>query len=470
MHKHRWAQALLAGAALLAVGGALAAPVPGEGFVSVIDQGGFTTGKAYRMLPFVEFQQVGAPGVELSAPYVTSLAARDVAGQAVFQWSQFQDRVKYASIVGLNSSLVPGLSLSPEDLYLSNCVLQIPADVSIAVKQGLAGVTNVALSLPALQLSDTRHPPALPDDVGLYGPDKVAGSEKLPTLTPRVPRTGYCADATLDVLPDVPFVYAPGVRTCLFGFCLSTPNFPRPLYINWPGLSARMQLACTNAAKSYVDVYQKEMVASILKDMPLALNWDGVLSLHTSTGANGLPAVTSGVTMSPVIGETSMLPSALRASSENPLFGAYLALPRKGTLNGFAPGVAVAAKLEEIKRALEPGLLGEQEEHGYVSLFQVHQSLDTVLDARPSLFWASSLVCDVFAGCVGTPLPLPAPDVVVTGPACAVPNPATAGAGSTTFSELRYHQALISVPEALPVPNLTGDPLRTTPGRLPGGD
>jgi len=447
-------------------------PKPGEGYVSLIDQGGFTPSRAYRILPFVEFQQVGTDDkVELSTPFVPANATKTVAGTQVYEWSRFQDRVKYASTVGLNNSLVPGPG-SPEDLYLTNCVLQLPADLSIAIKQGISGTSNLVLGKPDIEVSDTSNGGALLyDNVDLYGFNKKDASEHLPTFTPRIPREEYCKDSSLNPVPDVPFIYIPGVQTCAFGGCLGTWNYPSPLYVNWPALSARMQAACTSASQSYTDVYVKNITDALVKNMPLAVSWDGFLNVHTQ---NGKP--TSGVVMTPVIGETTVLPSAAKIAQKDPRFAAYFAIPFKTITTGFVPGVGQTANtagisaLEDLKRGLAPGTLAEQEEHGYTTLFQTWTSLDAVVDYRPTIFWASSVTCYLFGPCIPAPLPLTAPDVLSTGPACTVPNAGSQGAGTTTLTDARFHHAYVSVPESYPIPNLSGDPQRSAPLRLPGQD
>ncbi|MFC4455192.1 hypothetical protein [Deinococcus sonorensis] len=429
--------------------------------LSLIDTGGQQLGSPYRSTPFVELLTPGQSGREISVPYVPALDARAVAGDEVYEWGRFQERVKWASTVGLNSSVTAGLG-SPEDLYLTNCLLQVPADVSIALKQALAGVSNLSPTpAPEVAVSDPLSEPWTYDQVDLYNPQKAITAEQLPTLTPRIDRTSYCADASLDPAPDIPVAYLPGVQTCTPFGCLSTPNYPQPLYINWPLLAERMWQACQNAVAGYAD-YQKNVLQSVATHLPAAVSWDGLPAPHGDR---------SGTVMSPVVGEGSVLPSAAKLATQNPQWLLYFNTTFKTLKEGFLPGQGAASgapgvsTLEAFKRRLEPGTLQEQAVHGYATLFETWQQLDTVVDVRPTVYWSTSLECVLF-DCTPVPVPLPAPDLLVTPEGCTVPNPGTIGAGSTTFTMPRFHNGYVSVPEGYAVPGLMGEPSL----RLPGGD
>ncbi|GGB73812.1 hypothetical protein GCM10008019_32510 [Deinococcus soli (ex Cha et al. 2016)] len=421
-----------------------------EALLSLIEKGGKDTNSVNRTLPFVELRDTAGRDREYSVPYVPDQMAKNAAADFVANWKTYQDTLHWAMMVGLNNNLT-ALG-TPHDLRFMNCTLQLPANLTIAAGQLLTGSTWVkadpgkvslkvsnpgerAKKLPAGGVNGWRD-----DGVKLEAYD-----------VPRVDRNKYCQYSSTAFMPDEFTQYVPGVRQCLplIG-CISSPNYPQPISVNWGSLAARLQEACAAANKGETTEYQKQNLASLTKNFPTAIHWNGAM---TVTG------VRSGTSMAPIYTPLgSNLTSVANITKTDPRFPVYLngLLPMDpGTaFQKSKPGVP---DLEVLKRYLEMGNLDEQESQGEAAFFQTWQQLDTLNDFRPLRYWAKALQCSLFA-CTPIPVLLPTPVAFVTPATCTVPagGPRT---GSTNINQFRYRWGVVSVPEGYAVPNVTGTPV-----------
>jgi len=423
----------------------------GDGLVSLIDTNGRGS-SAYRQTPFVEVIDRTASGkkFEYSVPFIPEQLSRNTAGDMQYEWQHYQDTLHWASSVGLNNSIAPAIG-TPHEIRLLNCDLQLPADVSIATVHGLTGTTWLKNTPPAVQVSNPSPSGKIPS--GYAGGWKNDHIDLAHVLAPRVNRGDYCQYSSTSFWPDTGTVYVPGVRVCSFG-CFQSPNYPNPISINWAVLRQRLQDVCTNASNAEYKTYQANITKSIAKNMPLAMHWDGVASLHGQR---------SGTTLAPVFAATNAKSVADLTKNADPRFASYLTTLGKSSANGFPfpsgtykPGAPGITELESVKRWLDPGNLLELEAYGYVPFFQTWQQLDNVTDWRTITYWASAVQCAWFS-CWSVPVPIPMPVTAVTAAGCTVA-PTNGGPGITNITQYRYRYGWVSVPEGHDIPNVMNSP------------
>ncbi len=444
--------ALLVTAALLTVGLARA---DGAGLVNLIDAVGGDTSSVNRTTPYVELRDLSGRNREYSVPYVPDTMPENVAADFKANWQTYQDTLHWAMIVGLNNDAT---SLgTPHDVHFMNCELQFPADLTIAAGQALTGSTWIKANPDAVNL-DPSNP--TPESAGRgVPPGGVNGwrDEDLalePYAVPRVSRDRYCGYSSLSFLPDELEAFTPGVQECTPLGCIQTPNYPMPVSVNWSVLASRMQDACNGATRGESPKYQKDSALSLTKNLPLAIQWNGVAAIQGQR---------SGTTMAPFFAATNAQ-SVASAAQVDARFAAYVtgALPFAAGVNVGTNDQVGVQELEALKRYVTAGNLQEQEVQGVATFFQAWQQLDTVTDARPIVYWAKGFSCFLLA-CTPVPVPLPMPPTVLAMGACTVP-PVGPGPGTTTMTQYRYRRAVVSVPEGHTIPNLVGSPVLRTDG------
>ncbi|MBZ9714968.1 hypothetical protein [Deinococcus multiflagellatus] len=421
-----------------------------EALLSLIEKGGQDQSSVNRVMPFVELRDTAGRDREYSVPYVPELSVKNVAADFVANWKSYQDTLHWAMMVGINNN-VTALGL-PHDLHFANCTLQLPADLTISAGQLLTGSSWIKADPASIKLK-TSNPSSeraktLPEG-GVNGwRDDGVSLENYDI--PRVDRRRYCAYSNIELIPDELMMYVPGVRVCSPFGCVATPDYPKPTYVNWDGLRGRLQAVCAAANKGETSNYQKENLLTLSKNTPLAIHWNGV---GTVTGTR------SGTTMAPFYALGTNLLSVASMAKTDPRFPAYVSgrLPVDPSAV-LSKGHVGVPELEVLKRYLEPGNLEEQEAQGEATFFQAWQQLDTLNDFRPLRYWAKAMECNIFGTCTPVPLPLLAPNAVVTPVNCTVPS-AAVRTGTTTINQYRYRWGVVSTPEGFTVPNVTGSPV-----------
>ncbi|TDE84987.1 MULTISPECIES: hypothetical protein [Deinococcus] len=423
-----------------------------EALLSLIEKGGRDTASANRTLPFVELRDTAGREREYSVPYIPDQNARNVAADFVANWKTYQDTIHWAMMVGLNNN-VTALG-TPHDLRFMNCTLQLPADLTIAAGQALTGSTWVKADPGKIELKpsnpSSEQARKLPSG-GMNGwrDDGV----KLENYdVPRVDRGRYCGYSSNTLIPDELTTYVPGVRVCTIFGCVATPKYPQPISISWGTLAARLRAVCDAANRGETADYQKQNLASLAKNAPLAIHWNGVESVA---------GMRSGTTMAPFYTLGSNLDSVANIAKTDARFPVYLSgrLPLDATTL-LSNGKTGVPDLEVLKRYLEPGNLEEQEAQGEAAFLQAWQQLDTLNDVRPLRYWAKAMQCTLLS-CIPTPVMLLAPSVFVTPASCNVPS-TVVRTGSTNLNQYRYRWGVVSVPEGYTVPNVVGSPVLRT--------
>ena len=424
-----------------------------DGLVNLIDAVGGDTSSVNRTTPHVELRDLAGRDREYSVPYVPERQPKNVAADFKANWQTYQDSLHWAMIVGLNND-VTSLG-TPHDVHFLNCELQFPADLTIAAGQTLTGSTWIKANPDAVNLDPSNPAPEAagkgvpPGGVNGWRDDDLTLE---PYAVPRVSRDRYCGYSSVSFLPDELEAFTPGVQECTPLGCIQTPNYPLPLSVNWGVLAGRLQAACNGATQGEYPKYQKGSALSVDRNLPLAIQWNGVASI---TGAR------SGTTMAP-FSATTNAQSVAKVAQVDPRFPAYLtgALPFAVGLNVGTREKVGVQELEALKRYVSAGNLQEQEVQGVASFFQAWQQLDTVTDIRPIQYWAKAFSCDLLA-CTPVPVPLPMPPTVLALGACNVPAFGP-GPGTTTMTQFRFRRATVSVPEGHTVPNLVGSPVLRT--------
>jgi len=399
---------------------------------------------------------------EWSVPFVALERSEQLAGVMQYEWQRFQDRLHWHMVQSVNRSLLPlPLGAPPHDLNTLNCVTEVAADLSISIAQGLSGqgwlenkAARAALTIPpgSAQYVPQGLSYAIPDD----------GVKLTPNPFPRVQRSSYCPDTATEYFPDnADFytglgVYVPNFETCLAGACVRGSSFPQPFLLRRDKLKSRLLEACNAGVKSYWDEYQKNVLRAVKKTLPRALSWDGFSNWHGRS---------SGVVLAPVAGKASNRKVVQETAQKvrDPLLRPYLEQFGKNPEKGFvtplsygrnSPGVT---PLEEVKRWLLGGTIREMEASGYANFFQTWRTLDTVLDPRPLVYWATFTHCDLTPQgpvCSTPAVPVDLPDVSVSSSGCSAR--ADRGVGTTTFTLPRFHFGWVSVPEGHAVPRIQG--------------
>ena len=436
-------------------------------FTAILVTGLAGTGQADGLLsrlestpvPYAEFLDGHR---EWSVPFVTLERSEQLAGVMQYEWQRFQDRLHWHIVQSVNRSLLPiAIGAPPHDLSSLNCVTEVAADLSISIAQGLSGqgwledkAARAALTIPP---GSAQYVPQ-----GLsyaVADDRV---KLTPNPFPRVQRSNYCPDTPTEYFPDnADFytglgVYVPNFETCLAGACVRGSSFPKPFLIHRDKLKSRMLEACNSRVKTYWDEYQKSVLRAVKKTLPRALSWDGFYSWHGRS---------SGVVLAPVAGKVSNRKAVQEIAQKvrDPLLRPYLEQFNKNLEKGFvtpssygrdSPGLS---PLEEVKRWLLGGTIREMEASGYANMFQSWRSLDTVLDPRPLVYWATYTHCDLTPQgpvCSTPAVPVDLPDLLVSSSGCSAR--ADRGAGTTTFTLPRFHFGWVSVPEGHTVPRIQG--------------
>lgn len=421
-----------------------------EALLSLIEKGGRDTSSVNRSLPFVELRDTAGREREYSVPYVPDQLAKNTAADFVANWKTYQDALHWAMQVGLNNNIT-ALGV-PHDLRFMNCTVQLPADLTIGAGHLLTGSSWIKADPSKIELNVSNpgeQAKKLP--AGAVNGWRDDGVKLEAYDIPRVDRGRYCQYSSNEFIPDEFTMYTPGVQQCLpYLGCVSTPNYPQPVSVNWGGLAARLQEACTRANKGEAADYQKQNLASLTKHLPAAIHWNGVM---TVTGTR------SGTSMAPIYTPAGTnLASVVNIAKTDPRFPVYVSgnLPMDPS-TAFQKGKPGVPELEVLKRYLELGNLNEQESQGEAAFFQAWQQLDTVNDFRPLRYWAKAMQCSLFA-CTPIPVPLLPPTAFVTPLTCTVP----AGGpriGATNINQYRYRWGVVSVPEGYAVPNVTGTPV-----------
>ena len=282
-----------------------------------------------RSLPFVELRYRAEPGAEdsqeYSVPFTALQLSEVVSGDLAYNWARYQDRMHWAMMTGLNTTLIT--IGNPVDLYNTNCLFQIPADIQISLVQGITGKGMLVSEPLTLDVSNPDRSQTVPVNFTHELADDHVSLDSLPV--PRVPRGDYCPGNSPGV-SDIPLVYLPGVMECLGPVCVNTPGYPKPTHINTEVLTERLRLACARMQATAYPEYQKDSLLSLAR-LPNAIHWDGVMTLHGNR---------SGTTLAPVLGLTNApsVAAVVQKASTNPLLLPYLTIKGKTTQQGFLGG------------------------------------------------------------------------------------------------------------------------------------
>ena len=398
-----------------------------------------------------------------TARYIPISATEKVADELEKAWKEFQD----AAYFHMNAKLNPGLPMGLTGGW-PNCLLGIgggsftPRETPVITKVEEDDLIKDTLNLFSPKLKQML--PIKPNDgvrwdfVGQYRESK---------LFPSVSTGAFCNEA-----PVSPKFFPPDNTYPLFPSAAYQPSrldngfvfgpYPAPIQINWRELSDRLKDGCeTVRTKLYPNYVKKALAATV----PLALTGT---TWRPANPLNGLiPGSRSEMLLQPVYeSDPRRIPSNLQRIVEiatktlDPRAPQYYAMTGAFGPNLTSPGRTGIKSLEDPKRFFPPMPLEAQQRAGVATLCQVWNSTDIVREQRPLTLFTFATTCAgiwPYRGCAPVgPLPIPAPETVMTLAGC-VSAPAP-GAGGLTMTLPRMHYQYVNVPEGYGVPDIEGDP------------
>lgn len=368
-------------------------------------------------------------------------------------WQRFEDRYYWRANVELNNPA----------FYITNCLI----DLSTGLK------TNAVNSKITVSPSDVVAHKNIAGKYPFNSPETIQIDSYFPW--PQVKKNDYCAELNFNVLPEIPFMYLPGICFSVFGaptgVCIqgdrshtTNPLAPAPLYFNMSEARKRVANAVKKAHTDYLKEYQEDVVKALYNKNNkffFPLPWQ---SLVPGNGAVVAPVMSQSVTPKPVMDLANLIKQKYQGQNDTRLYALnsypYLfqsisrsptlslhALPTRKDVLTSPPGVWL---FEEYKRSLPVTNLPFQERIGYTTFFMAYNEMKAALlpenplgkVLRPMLYQATGILQDVF---YTTPVPQPMriPEYIAGLPYAGV--------------QTRYDWK--SVPEGYGIPRVTGEPL-----------
>ena len=370
-------------------------------------------------------------------------------------WQRFEDRYYWRANVGLNNPA----------LYITNCFIDfnsglntVSAQTKVTVSQNEVGQIDRLIKKYPFNSLDNK----------LYLDDYFP--------LPKVTNNDYCQGLNFNFLPEIPFMYLPGVCFTAFGIptgvCIegdrtnaTNPAAPAPLYFNWSEADRRVQEAVKTAHSSYLIDYQKDLVAALFNKKNkyfFPLPWQ---SLIPNQGAIIAPIMNQSVNPSPFGNLAKLVKNLYQSDDKTKLYAlnsypyyfqsvARLPslsahnLPNRKDVLASPPGVWL---FEEYKRLLPPTSLPFQEQMGYTTFFEAFNTMRTTLlpepttakFLRPMLYYATGNLTSLTGQITVLPQPMRMPAY-------------TAG---LPFVGPQGQWDWKSVPEGYAIPRVTGNPL-----------
>ncbi|WP_216327863.1 hypothetical protein [Deinococcus aestuarii] len=391
--------------------------------------------------------------IEWSVPYSTEAASVTAATSMRAAWQRYEDRYYWNAMIELNNPA----------LYLTQCVVDLSS--KLRTDAATVRVTVEKGDLPGSKLLEGRVPLSTYDNA-------LHLDSYLPW--PQTPKADRCGGVSMNLIPDVPFLYLPGTCFTVFGvptFCIqgdrtyaTNPAAPAPIYFNMGEAQQRVQRAVKRAHSSYFLDYQKDVVSALFdKKNPyfFGLPWK---TLTPGDGAVVAPVMNYNVNPKPFTDLARLVQNAFKGKStqlyslnsspyyfqstwRSPSLSAHLAPGRHDALSS-PPGLWA---FEEFKRTLPPSNPAYQERMGYTTFFQAFNTLHTATlpepatakPLRPITYFATGVVKNFPAGTVVLPQPMLVPPYLAGLP----------------FAAMQAHYDWRSVPEGYQVPRVQGQPL-----------
>lgn len=419
-------------ALLLAACAATASAATGDPLLSMIESGGLLGPNLMRTGPFAEFTtrktDTDKNPVTYSVPFVTDKQIMNVAADFKLNWTQYQDATWWYRQASLNAGSMNKSSgwksgrdcaSTPDPSTLAKAEPdKIEVKPMNPVTSGVAAQLDWTASnkTPVIKTKDACQGVtvnAQPDEITyLYSlfdfplfsfplPLGLNGSTSLPTVIPE-PVIAYIVNSEKGsggsiYRPAILEVYTSGWKSGV-EYTNSLPfMWPIPNSFDWMQMSQRLTPQWMKKNAELYAKYQLDSQTSLRKNAPLALDWDN--SLVITDGKQSGSTITPFYPVVPKHIEDASK-QLLDYASTDPLFLAYLSgqtdpvtslteQAKDLQAQNKDPGLA---RFEAKKAALLPNTLNLQEQHGYVSMFQAWQTLDTPRETRMHTFKAAAFI------------------------------------------------------------------------------
>jgi hypothetical protein len=390
---------------------------------------------------------------EWLVPFSQEAASVTAATSIRQAWQRFEDRYYWRANVALNNPA----------FYMTNCLVDL--STGLRTNKVNSKVTVLPNEVVTHKNINGKYP--------FNSPETIQMDSHFPW--PQVGKDDYCTDLNLNLLPEIPFMYLPGVCFSVFGaptgVCIqgdrsniTNPLAPAPLYFNVGEARKRVANAVKKAHTDYLKEYQEDVVGALFNKKNayfFPLPWQ---SLVPGQGAVVAPIMNQSVTPKPVTDLANLIrqnyqgqndtrlyalnssPYLFQSTSRSPTLSLHALPTRKDVLTS-PPGVWL---FEEYKRTLPVTNLPFQERIGYTTFFMAYNEMKVALlpeglaekVLRPMLYQATGILQDVFYA-VPLPQPMRIPEYVAGLPYAGV--------------QTRYDWK--SVPEGYGIPRVTGEPL-----------
>ena len=406
-------------------------------------------------IPYLSLNNTAKAGAnEWIVPYSQESGSVTAATGMRAAWQRFEDRYYWRANLELNNPA----------LYLTNCLVDL----------------NMGLQTEAVRARVTVAPGEVGSDPKITGkypfssPDDLRLDSYLPF--PQVQNSDYCAGITVNLIPEIPVMYLPGVCLTVLGtptgVCIegektyvTNPLAPAPLYFNMNEARRRLADAVAKAHTDYLLEYQRDVVSALFNKNNkyfFPLPWQ---SLLPGNGAVIAPVMNQQVSPKPISDLANQVRQTYGADPKTRLFAlnsypyffqsvvrspslALHALPVRKDVLKSPPGVWL---YEEYKRLLPTTNLPFQEQFGYTTFFQAYNEPKVALlpedvagkFTHPILYFATGVLQDLMGFSVVLPQPMRIPEYM----------------GGLPFVGPQARYDWKSVPEGYAIPRVKGNPL-----------
>lgn len=369
-------------------------------------------------------------------------------------WQRYEDRYYWRAMVELNNPT----------LYFTNCIVNM--NMGLQTKQVTTRVTVAPGEVGRDQKIDGTYP--------FNQPDTLALDSYLPF--PQVSNSDYCSGLQPNLVPEIPFMYLPGVCFTVFGvptgFCMEgskanilNPAAPAPIYFDEAQARTRVANAVKVAHAQYLKDYQQDVLNALFNKNNryfFPLPWRSMLP---GDGAIIAPIMNQSVTVQPFTNLATLVKQTYQGDQQTKLFAlnsfpyyfqsvyrsptlSLHLLPRRKDVLTSPPGVWL---FEEYKRTLPPTNLPFQEQFGYTTFFEAYNELKVTLlpedlgakFLRPILYYATGVLQDLTGYSVILPQPMRIPEF----------------SAGLPFAGPQARYDWKSVPEGYAIPRVKGEPL-----------
>lgn len=406
-------------------------------------------------IPYLSLNDTAKDGAnEWIVPYSQESGSVTAATGMRAAWQRFEDRYYWRANLELNNPA----------LYLTNCLVDL----------------NMGLQTRTVQSRVTVAPNEVGTDPKISGkyPFSTPESLKLDTYLPfpQVHNSDYCEGMTVNLIPEIPVMYLPGVCFTILGtptgVCIegdktsiTNPLAPAPIYFNMNEARRRLADAVAKAHTDYLLEYQGDVISALFNKNNkyfFPLPWQ---SLLPGNGAVIAPVMNQQVSPKPVMDLANRVRQTYQADPETRLFAlnsypyffqnlvrsptlSLHALPTRKDVLKSPPGVWL---YEEYKRLLPPTNLPFQEQFGYTTFFQAYNEPKVALLPEdvagklmhPILYYATGVLQDLSGFSVILPQPIRISEYMAGLP--------------FVGPQARYDWK--SVPEGYAIPRVKGQPL-----------